>query len=933
MSERKSHSTSRKSLFALFLVLFPVLAAVYFATQRSPSELTRLREPNTVAKQPTVPRDTPPHNPIMAREKAELIPLASNDDEFLALLSKPGVRVVDVYSKFAGHCEPMTAIIKRYKQEFGEKVGFLRALADDIECLEKFRNQSCPTFMFFVNRVLVKIIRGANAPLIEKTLHQHVDLETSGQPHPQIALDDTTRPIAAFLAPDTGGGGSATDNSAPPQEPESISSAAHSHSEHARSTMALSGAADSEPKANTDVSSGGPVEHTFAMLKPDAMNPGVIEETMALLYHHRFDVAAVRKIWLNREQAAELFKESEKMDYFERLLDYITCGPVLVLDICKENAIQSWRDVVGPRDPKDARADHPKSLRGLYGQDRLINTFHASDGPVSAARELAYVFESNEKFTTLEFTPPSSPQAARGSGLPQKTLAVIKPHAMLKVDQIIAKIVARGYQVIKREEILLHHERAQELSIEYLETPQFEESVQVLTSAPVLCLMLKGENVVEGWNEMIGPSDPETARTMFPMSLRAQYGIDVTNNALHGSPTVELAIEQLHSFFPHYLNKAASMGSIFKTPMGSRRASEAGALNNLASSAVRASVAMMETKRNSLKAAAAAQAAAEAFPPVERTLALIKPDVYPGKKDDIMEKIQADGFTVVVQREVQFDKEKAAEFYKEHLGKGFYEELTTWMSSAPIYAMVLEKSGAIKGWRALAGPTNSNKAREEHPNSIRALYGTDGSLNAVHGSDSAPSAAREIGVVFGSEISPYPELQRTLALIKPDVYPAKKEEICAKIKQCGFTIVKESEVQFDKEKAAEFYKEHLGKGFYEELTTWMSSAPIYALVLEKPAAIKEWRNLAGPTNSNKARESAPHSIRALFGTDGSLNAVHGSDSPESAVREIGVVFGAEVSGVVPQSKKVESTTISKVASRVTSAGGALAADAPPAADI
>ncbi|KAJ3017395.1 UNVERIFIED_CONTAM: thioredoxin domain-containing protein 6 [Siphonaria sp. JEL0065] len=724
-----------------------------------------------------------------------------------------------------------------------------------------------------------------------------------------MVLDDTTIPIATFLAPDIG----STDSSAQQEQEQSSSSV--KHTEHS-TTHSHAQPTEANPPTTTDNTIDGPVEHTFAMLKPDAMNPGIIEETMALLYHHRFTVNAVQKIWLNRDQAAELFRESEKMDYFERLLDYITCGPVLAMNISKPDAINSWRDVVGPRDPKDARADHPKSLRGLYGQDRLINTFHASDGPVSAARELAYIFDNpTEKFTTLEFTPPSSPQAARGSGLPQKTLAVIKPHAMLKVDQIIAKIVARGYQAIKREEILLHHERAQELSFEFLETPQFEDSVQVLISAPVLLLMLKGENVVEGWNEMIGPSDPEVARNLFPMSLRAQYGIDVTNNALHGSPTVDLAIEQLHSFFPHYLNKAASMGSIFKTPMGSRRASEAGALNNLASSAVRASVAMLETQRNTLKAAAAAHATAEAFPPVERTLALIKPDVQPAKKDEIMQKIVEDGFTVVVERE-ELDKQVSI--------------------SAPIYAMVLERSGAIKGWRSLVGPTNSNKAREEHPNSIRALFGTDGSLNAVHGSDSGPSAAREIGVVFGEEISPYPELQRTLALIKPDVYPAKKEEIVAKIKQCGFTIVKESEVQFDKDKAAEFYKEYLGKGFYEELTTLMSSAPIYALVLEKPAAIKEWRNIAGPTNSNKARESAPHSIRALFGTDGSLNAVHGSDSPASAVREIGVVFGTEVSGV-PPSKKVTSNPISKVTSkvtkRVTSAGSALAADAPPAADI
>jgi len=57
--------------------------------------------------------------------------------------------------------------------------------------------------------------------------------------------------------------------------------------------------------------------------------------------------------------------------------------------------------------------------------------------------------------------------------------------------------------------------------------------------------------------------------------------------------------------------------------------------------------------------------------------------------------------------------------------------------------------------------------------------------------------------------------------------------------------------------AKEFYKEHEGKPFFDELTTWMSSAPIYAMRLEKPNVVKAWRELMGPTNSEKAREIAP----------------------------------------------------------------------------
>jgi hypothetical protein len=69
----------------------------------------------------------------------------------------------------------------------------------------------------------------------------------------------------------------------------------------------------------------------------------------------------------------------------------------------------------------------------------------------------------------------------------------------------------------------------------------------------------------------------------------------------------------------------------------------------------------------------------------------------------------------------------------------------------------LEKENAVGAWRELAGPTNSVKAKEIAPNSIRALFGTDGSQNAVHGSDSPISSEREIQIIFGTSVSPFPD--------------------------------------------------------------------------------------------------------------------------------------------------------------------------------
>ncbi|KAI8330849.1 nucleoside-diphosphate kinase, partial [Chlamydoabsidia padenii] len=136
-------------------------------------------------------------------------------------------------------------------------------------------------------------------------------------------------------------------------------------------------------------------------------------------------------------------------------------------------------------------------------------------------------------------------------------------------------------------------------------------------------------------------------------------------------------------------------------------------------------------------------------PHQQKTLALIKPDAMQANhKQAIIDKILAFGFTIIQQKQLQFDLKQASLFYREHEHKSFYPQLTEWMSSAPIYAMVLEKENAIQDWRFLMGPTDANKAREINPTSIRALFGTDGSHNATHGSDCLTSAEREIDIVF-----------------------------------------------------------------------------------------------------------------------------------------------------------------------------------------
>ncbi len=136
---------------------------------------------------------------------------------------------------------------------------------------------------------------------------------------------------------------------------------------------------------------------------------------------------------------------------------------------------------------------------------------------------------------------------------------------------------------------------------------------------------------------------------------------------------------------------------------------------------------------------------------LERTLILVKPDgVARNLTGVILARIEAKGYRIVALRLRLADAELLAQHYAEHLGKPFYEPLVEFMSSGPVVAVVAEGQRVIEGFRSLAGATDPTVAA---PGTIRGDLGRDWGLkvqqNLVHGSDSAESAEREIGLWFG----------------------------------------------------------------------------------------------------------------------------------------------------------------------------------------
>ncbi len=130
--------------------------------------------------------------------------------------------------------------------------------------------------------------------------------------------------------------------------------------------------------------------------------------------------------------------------------------------------------------------------------------------------------------------------------------------------------------------------------------------------------------------------------------------------------------------------------------------------------------------------------------------------------------------------------------------------------------------------------------------------------------------------------------EKTLAIIKPDA--VKKRvigRIIQRIEDEGFNILGLKMVKLSQEEAKKFYAVHKDKPFYDSLTEFMSSGPIVVLLLEGEQAIKHWREVMGATNPAEAR---PGTLRREFGFSIERNAVHGSDSPQTAETEIKFFF-------------------------------------------
>ncbi|MBN2874911.1 MAG: nucleoside-diphosphate kinase [Spirochaetales bacterium] len=134
---------------------------------------------------------------------------------------------------------------------------------------------------------------------------------------------------------------------------------------------------------------------------------------------------------------------------------------------------------------------------------------------------------------------------------------------------------------------------------------------------------------------------------------------------------------------------------------------------------------------------------------IERTFTMLKPGVLSRRiMGEVLTRIERKGFDIIAAKLVRIPRAMAETHYGEHRGKPFFEELVAYITSGPVFAMVLEGDESISLLRTLCGST---RAQDAAPGTIRGDYAMHTGLNIIHASDSAESAQREIALFFKPE--------------------------------------------------------------------------------------------------------------------------------------------------------------------------------------
>ncbi|XP_074261966.1 thioredoxin domain-containing protein 6 isoform X4 [Saimiri boliviensis] len=275
------------------------------------------------------------------------------------MLSSKGLTVVDVYQGWCGPCKPVVSLFQKMRIEVGlDLLHFALAEADHLDVLEKYRGKCEPTFLFYAGGELVAVVRGANAPLLQKTILDQLEAEK------KVLAEGRERKVIK--------------DEALSDEDECVS--------HGKNNGEDEDMVSSERTC------------TLAIIKPDAVAHGKTDEIIMKIQEAGFEILTNEERTMTEAEMRLFYQHRAGEETFEKLVHHMCSGPSHLLILTRtegfEDVVTTWRTVIGPCDPNVARREQPESLRAQYGTEMPFNAIHGSRDREDADRELALLFPS-----------------------------------------------------------------------------------------------------------------------------------------------------------------------------------------------------------------------------------------------------------------------------------------------------------------------------------------------------------------------------------------------------------------------------------------------------------------------------------------------------------------------------------------------------------
>lgn len=283
-------------------------------------------------------------------------------------------------------------------------------------------------------------------------------------------------------------------------------------------------------------------ESTFALIKPvPASVPGKV---ITFILKKGFRIARLKNGRVTKDFALQLYSNISGSNMMPIIIDYITGGEVIGIELIASNAVKEWRNCLGATDPRYAA---PGTLRALYGENTLKNVAHGCN-TLEDANLMLDLFFGYEK---------GIPRVPFRATLKNCTCCVIKPHAILdgNIGSIIEQISTCGkFFIAAIASFSLNLANAEEFYEIYEGVyGEYEAMCNHLTEGKCVVLEVKPIdpkiNVVCEFRKLCGPKDPELCRQLYPDTLRALYGKNIVHNAVHCTDLPEDGEQEVEYFF------------------------------------------------------------------------------------------------------------------------------------------------------------------------------------------------------------------------------------------------------------------------------------------------------------------------------------------------------------------------------------------------